>query len=111
MGGICCKITSRGTHKYIDQYRKKSTKYKKLLPRKYSKKEDDLKYAFVILHGGENFHFITILSLLDTVFTREFYIWLNKWDKEQQSFPDIVATTAALPINEVIPDKSTQEGK
>ena len=30
------------------------------------------------------------------------YGWTN--DKEQQSLPDIVATTAALPINKVLPE-------
>ena len=85
-------------------------KYNKLLSRKYSEKEDDLKNVFVILYGGDNFHFITFLSLLATVFTREFYIWLNKWDKERQSLPDNVADTAGLPINEVMPDESSPEG-
>ena len=85
-------------------------KYKKLLSRKYYEKEDGLKNAFVILQGGDDFHFITFLFLLATVFTREFYIWLNKWDKERQSLPDNVADTAGLPINEVMPDESSPEG-
>ena len=51
-----------------------------------------------------------LISLLATMFTREFYIWLNKWNKEQQSLPEIVADTAGLQINEVMPDESSPEG-
>ena len=47
-------------------------KYKKLLSRKYSEQEDDLKTTFVILHGGEDFQFNTFLSILATIFTMEF---------------------------------------
>ena len=88
----------------------KSTKYRKLPSRKYSEKEDTLKNAFVILHGGDDFHFIMFLSLLATVLTRKLYIWLNKWDKEQQSLPEIAAETTGIPINEVMPDESSPEG-
>ena len=44
------------------------------------------------------------------MFTREFYIRLNKWDKEQQSLPKIDADTVGRPINEVMPDESSPEG-
>ena len=86
-------------------------KYKKHLSCKHSEKEEDLKNAVVILHGRDDVHFISILSLLATMFTREFYIRLNKWDKGRQSLPDTIATTAVLLINEGMPDKSTPEGK
>ena len=63
-----------------------------------------------MLHGVDDFHLFGFLYLLTIVFTREFYIRLNKWDKEQQSLSAIVANTARLPINEVKPDEFTPEG-
>ena len=64
----------------------KGMNYNKLLSRKHSEKEDGLKNDFVILHSGDDFHFITFLSLLATVFTREFYVQLNKWTNSSSRF-------------------------
>lgn len=90
---------------------KRSMRYKKLLSKKYGDKENELKKSFAILHGEDDFHFMGLLSLLTTVYTREFYIRLNKWDEGQQSISEIVSNIAKCPSWKVMPDESKVAGK
>ena len=111
MGGLQKKV-ARGASKCIEFYGESECKVQEAVVSvcSYSVKENELKRAFAVLHGVDDFHLFGFLYLLTTVFTREFYIRLNKWNKEQQSLSAIVANTARLPINEVKPDESTPEG-